>query len=238
MNPVRCIVVDDEPFARKILREYIEDVETLLLCREFETAADACNFLARETVDLIFLDIQMPRMTGIEFLENVRRDALVILTTAYPNYALQGYDLDVLDYLLKPIGFDRFLKAVGKANEQLSVRHSIPNPSGGADSFFIKCERKIEQIKFSEVLFVESLMNYVIIHTTHGKFITYLTLKGIEKQLPEKQFVKIHKSFLVSIPAISSVEDDEVIVGKIRLPIGRVYKTVFLRRISPLIIKR
>ena len=238
MKTVRCIIVEDEPFARKILREYMEDVKTLRLCGEFETAVDAYNFLAQETVDLIFLDIQMPRMTGIEFLQNVRHNALVILTTAYPNYALQGYELDVLDYLLKPIGFDRFLKAVNKATEQLKARNSILPQSAQPDSFFVKCERKIEQIKFSEVLYVEAMANYVVIHTTKGKFITYLTFKGIEEKLSEKQFVKIHKSFLVSMPAISSVEEDEVIVAKTRLPIGRIYKSDFLKRISPLVFKR
>lgn len=238
MKLMRSIIVDDEPFARKILREYVEDVETLRLCGEFETAVDAYNFLARESVDLIFLDIQMPRMTGIEFLQSIKRDALVILTTAYPNYALQSYDLDVLDYLLKPIGFDRFLKAVSKGAEQLKARTSASALDFESDFFFIKCESRIEQIKFNEVIFVEAMSNYIIINTTRGKFITYLTFKGIEQKLPKQQFVKIHKSFLVFIPAISSVEDDEVVVGKKRLPIGKTHKTDFLKRISPFVFKR
>lgn len=238
MKNVRCIIVEDEPFARKILREYIEDVRTLELTGEFETAVDAFDFLSRETVDLIFLDIQMPRMTGIEFLQSVRRDAPVILTTAYPNYALQGYDLDVLDYLLKPIGFDRFLKAVGKATEYLKTKTPVPQQTLEPDSFFVKCDRRIRQIRFDEVLYVEALANHVIIHTTHGKFITYLTFKGIEEKLPEKLFVKIHKSYLVAIKAINSVEDDEAIVGKIRLPISKTNKTDFLKRISPLFFRR
>ena len=238
MNNMRCIIVEDEPFARKILREYAEDVETLELVGEFETAVEAFNFLSRETVDLIFLDIQMPRMTGIEFLQTVKRDAPVILTTAYPNYALQGYELDVLDYLLKPIGFDRFLKAVGKATDYFNAKNLIPHEPVAPSSFFVKCERRIEQIKFDEVLYVEAMANYVIIHTTRGKFVTYLTFKGIEEKLPEKLFIKIHKSYLVALTAINSVEDDEVIVGKIRLPIGKTNKTDFLKRISPRFFRR
>jgi DNA-binding LytR/AlgR family response regulator len=238
MKTIRCIIVDDEPFARQILREHVENVDILKLCGEFETAVEAYNFLARETVDLIFLDIQMPRMTGLEFLQNTRRDAQVVLTTAYPNYALQGYELDVLDYLLKPISFDRFLKAVGKSAEQLEAGNSGPRQPVELDSFFLKCERKIEQIKFVEVLYIEAMANYVVVHTMRGKFITYMTFKGIEERLLEKQFVKIHKSYLVSLTAINSVEDDEVVVGEIRLPIGKTNKADFLKHISPFFFRR
>jgi DNA-binding LytR/AlgR family response regulator len=236
---VRCIIVDDEPLARKILREYIDDVEKLELSGEFETAVDAFNFLGRETIDLMFLDVQMPRMTGIEFLQTAKRVVPVILTTAYPNYALQSYDLDVLDYLLKPIGFDRFLNAVGKATRYLKTKNVLSQlREVEADSFFVKCDRRIEQIRFDEVLYIEAMANYIVIHTTRGKFITYLTFKGIKEKLPERLFVKIHKSYLVAIGAVNSVADDEVIVGNIRLPIGKTHKVAFLNRISPIFFRR
>lgn len=234
---LRCIIVDDEPPARKILREYVEDVSFLQLVAEFGEAIEAYNFLRREAIDLIYLDIEMPRLSGIEFLRSVERDSLVVLTTAYPQFALEGYDLEVLDYLLKPIGFDRFLKAAEKARNYFAFVNR-PSLKESPDFFFVKSNRRLERVHFADVLYVEAMANYVIIHTAAKKLVAYLTFKGIEEQLPQEKFARIHKSYLVALAAVQRIEDETVAIGVTRLPIGKTYRDEFLQKIAPFLIKR
>src|ERR1700722_7721269 len=170
---ISCIVVDDEPLARKGLAEYIGDVDYLDLKAVCENAVVAGTVLAREKTDLIFLDIQMPKMSGIEFLKSLHTQPMIIFTTAYSEYALKGYELDVLDYLVKPIPFEGFLKAVNKAKEFYSLKNvSLSEPGKPAAYFFIRCDNQYEKIMLDEVLFVQALENYVVIQTAHKKFIT------------------------------------------------------------------
>lgn len=223
---IRCLIVDDEPLARKGLKEYINDVDFLELAGECDNAVKAAAILQSQHIDLLFLDIQMPRMTGLAFLRSLPQPPLVVLTTAYPEHALESFELDVLDYLLKPIPFERFLKAVLKAKAQLNLRQTP-----AADWFFIKCDNKLEKIAFSDVLYAEALQNYVAIHTTARKFITYLTFRGVEDYLPADRFVKVHKSFIVAVGKIDSIEGNELLIGGHHIPISRNLKEEVMQKI-------
>ncbi len=233
---INCLVVDDEPIAREGIMEYVRQVDYLNPMAQCKSAAEAAGLLQKHKIDLIFLDIQMPKLSGIEFVRALAEPPLVIFTTAYSEYALEGFELDVVDYLLKPISFARFLKAAEKAQNYMNARNkevSITN-----DFFFIKCNGKIEKIIMSEVIYIEAMANYVIIYTKQKKYITYLTFSGIEEQLPANLFVRIHKSFLIAISAIQTIDGDEVITTSMRLPISKNYKNAVMSRIESKYIKR
>jgi DNA-binding LytR/AlgR family response regulator len=217
---LKCLIVDDEPVARKGLVEYVSEVDFLDLVGQCENALKANMLLNESPVDLIFLDIQMPKLTGIEFLKTLKNPPLIIFTTAYAEYAIEGYSLDIVDYLLKPISFDRFLKSVQKALEIHSLKHQIPQPKS-TDYFFVKSDSKFEKVRYDDVTYIEALQNYVIIHTTGKKLITYLTMTGLEAQLPKDQFLKVHKSFIVSVPQIKAIDGSELLIGEARIPISR-----------------
>jgi len=235
MNKLSCIIADDEPIARKILREFIDDIHFLQLVGEFENTNQLDQWLQQNKADILFLDIEMPQKTGIQYLREIDAKSVVILTTAYPEYALDGYDLDVLDYLLKPIAFKRFLKAVLKAKEFLeSGRTEVPTPP----FLFVRCEKKIEKINFADILFIESAGNYVFIHLTERKIMAYLTLKSIAEQLPAEEFIRIHQSFLVALAKIDRIENNMIWVQNKQLPIGRSYREPLAQRIERYILKR
>lgn len=221
---MNCLIIDDEPIARKGMKEYVSEVEFLDLVAECENALKATKFLHEQSVDLIFLDIQMPRITGIDFLKTLKDPPLVILTTAYPEFALEGYELDVTDYLVKPISFDRFLKAAQKAHEMYSLKKLSGQPKVNTDHFFIRSEGKFEKIFFDELLFIEGLQNYVTIHTRVKKFIAYMTMSDLESKLPADRFLKVHKSYIISIPHVKTIENNEVIIGDAHIPLSRSLK--------------
>ena len=232
---INCLVVDDEPIAREGLMEYIRQIDYLHAI-ECKSATEAAGLLQKHKTDLIFLDIQMPKLTGIDFVKALADPPLIIFTTAYSEYALEGFELDVVDYLLKPISFPRFLKSVEKAQSYLHARNKEVDIT--RDFFFIKCNGKIEKIIMAEVIFIEAMANYVIIHTRQKKYITYLTFSGIEEQLPEYLFVRIHKSFLVAISAIQTIDGTEVITASARLPLSKNYRNEVMGRIESRLIKR
>jgi DNA-binding LytR/AlgR family response regulator len=217
---LNCLIVDDEPVARKGIAEYIGEVGFLTLIAECESAMKASSYLSQGAVDLIFLDIQMPKLSGIEFLKTLKNPPLVIFTTAYSEYALEGYSLDVVDYLMKPITFERFMKAVQKALEIHSLKHQA-GQTRDTDHFFVKCDSKYEKLMFREVTYIEALQNYAVIHTPNRKLITYITMTGLESQLPKDQFLKVHKSYIISIAHIKSLESHEILIGDARIPISR-----------------
>jgi len=233
---INCLVVDDEPIAREGMMEYIRQIDYLNAVGQCKSAAEAAGLLQKNKVDLIFLDIQMPKLSGVEFVRALAEPPLIIFTTAYSEYALEGFELDVVDYLLKPISFARFLKATEKAQSYLHARNK--EVSITQDYFFIKCNGKIEKIMMADVIYIEAMANYVIIHTRQKKFITYLTFSGIEEQLPSHLFVRIHKSFLVAISAIQTIDGDEVITSLIRLPVSKNYRNDVMSRIESRLIKR
>jgi DNA-binding LytR/AlgR family response regulator len=233
---INCLVVDDEPIAREGMMEYVRQIDYLNPVAQCKSAMEAAGLLQKNKIDLIFIDIQMPKLTGIEFVKALADPPLIIFTTAYSEYALEGFELDVVDYLLKPISFARFLKAAEKAQSYLHARNkevSITN-----DFFFIKCNGKIEKIIMAEVIYIEAMANYVIIHTHQKKYITYLTFSGIEEQLPAHLFVRIHKSYLVAISAIQTIDGNEVITSPMRLPMSKNYRNDVMSRIESRFIKR
>lgn len=212
---LNCIIIDDEPLARKGIREYIHDVPFLNCCGEFDQALDASDLIASGTIHIVFLDIQMPRVSGLDFLRSLQHPPPVIFTTAYPQYALEGFDLNALDYLVKPVSFDRFLKAAMKAKEyhELRQQNRSADSAGTEGHFFIKSDNKLVRILYDEVLFVEALQNYVNIHTKDHKYITYLTFKSVEEYLPSPRFIKTHKSYIVSSAKVDSIEGNDVRIG-------------------------
>ncbi|HEV8082477.1 MAG TPA: LytTR family DNA-binding domain-containing protein [Chitinophagaceae bacterium] len=234
---LNCLVVDDEPIARNGLMEHIRQIDFLNPVAECKSAMEATTWLQKKDIDLIFLDIQMPKLTGIDFIKNSSALPVVIFTTAYPEYAIEGYELDILDYLLKPISFNRFLKAALKAQEFLGLR-TRHETSTSEDFFFIKCNQKIEKIMMADVLYVEGMSNYIIVHTKQKKYIAYLTFKGIEEKLPQSMFIRTHKSFLVSIHAIQSIDGNEIKLEKITLPISKNYKEEVMYKIGERLFKR
>ena len=234
---INCLIVDDEPIARKGILEHIRQINFLFPVAECKSAFEASTWLQKKNIDLIFLDIQMPKLTGVDFMKNASALPAVIFTTAYPEYAIEGYELDVLDYLLKPISYNRFLKSALKAQEYLGLK--IRNEVASShEFFFIKCNQKIERIKMNDVLYIEGMSNYIIVHTLQRKYISYLTSKSIEEQLPHNLFVRIHKSFLVAVNSIDSIEGNEVKVGISTLPISKSHKDDVMNRIGNRLFKR
>jgi DNA-binding LytR/AlgR family response regulator len=237
MNKIRCIIVDDEPVARKILQEFVEQVQFLELAAQFENAIKAELYLRTNNADIMFLDIEMPKLSGLEFLKRSAIKPLVILTTAFPEYALEGYELDIIDYLLKPVAFHRFLKSVQKAKEFIDLRNAAtPNPF--SSYLFVRSEKRIEKIELKDILYVESLGNYVNIYTEHKKIVAYLTLKGIESQLPANEFIKIHQSYLVGCSHINAIEGNEIRIKTKSLPISRNYRDAVMQMVEQRLLKR
>jgi DNA-binding LytR/AlgR family response regulator len=233
---INCLVVDDEPIAREGMLEYIRQIDYLNPVAECKSAAEAAGLLQKNKIDLIFTDIQMPKLSGIEFVKALADPPLIIFTTAYSEYALEGFELDVVDYLLKPISFPRFLKSVEKAQSYLHARNK--EISITQDFFFIKCNGKIEKIILADVDYIEAMANYVIIHTRQKKYITYITFSGIEEQLPSDLFIRIHKSFLIAISAIQTIDGNEVITGSMRLPLSKNHRNEVMSRIESRLIRR
>ncbi|MGC4034671.1 MAG: LytTR family DNA-binding domain-containing protein [Chitinophagaceae bacterium] len=222
---IDCIIIDDEPLARKGIKEYVNDIDFLNLIGEFEVALKAVDLIKNGLAKLVFLDIQMPKITGLEFLKTIKQGPPVIFTTAYPQHALEGFELNALDYLVKPISFDRFLKAALKAKEFYEVRqkNTVMDTSEATqqDYFFVKADNKLVRISFDDVLFAEALQNYVTIHTKEKKYITYLTFKSVEEYLPPHKFIKTHKSYIVSVSKIDSIEGNDLRIGNHYIPISR-----------------
>jgi DNA-binding LytR/AlgR family response regulator len=235
---INCLIVDDEPIARKGLQEHIRQIDFLHLVAECKNAMEAASWLNKKNIDLIFLDIEMPQINGIEFLKSLPFIPLVIFTTAYPQYAIDGYELDVLDYLLKPISFNRFLKAALKAQEAMQKKNNNKALPVTQDFFFIKSNQKIEKINIADMLYAEAMSNYVIVHTRQKKHIIYITFKGLEEQLPQPLFIRIHKSFIVSINAIRTIDGNEIILESGSLPLSKSYKEEVMNRIGGLLFKR
>jgi DNA-binding LytR/AlgR family response regulator len=237
MKKLKCVIVDDEPIARKIMREFVERVPFLELSGQFENAVKAENFVQNDTADLMLLDIEMPKRTGLEYLKRPGPKPLVILTTAFPDYALEGYELDIIDYLLKPVAFDRFLKAVQKAKEYIELKNPA-NPHPFASYLFVRSERRIEKIELRDILYIESMGNYLNIYTDNKKIIVYLTMKSLETQLPPNEFLKIHQSFLVNFARIDAIEGNLLRVKDKTLPISRNYRDAVMQVIEQRLLKR
>ncbi|MDF2434235.1 MAG: two-component system, LytTR family, response regulator LytT [Mucilaginibacter sp.] len=238
MKKLSCIIVDDEPVARKILAEFVAQVPFMDLQGKFENATKAEAFLTTSEVDIMFLDIEMPKISGLQLLQTIDNKPLVILTTAFPKYALEGYELEVIDYLLKPFAFSRFMKAVQKAKEYRQMQNATSVSQSISTYLFVKSEKRIEKIELNEILYAETLGNYIIIHLTHKKIIAYLTLKSLESQLPSNEFIKIHQSYLVNCSRICAIEGNEIKINDKSLPISRNYRDSIMDMVHQRLLKR
>lgn len=227
---IKCILADDEPLARKGLKEYIADTDFLELIGEFDSPLKAMDLIGKGEVQLLFLDIQMPRITGLDFFRSLQNPPPVIFTTAYPQYALEGFEVNALDYLVKPVSFDRFLKAALKAKEYYEVREGN-TAAGPSDYLFIKADNKLVKILFEEVLYVEALQNYVTVHTTSKKYMTYLTFRSVEEYLPADKFLKVHKSYIVAVSKIDSIEGSDIRIGDRHIPVSRNQKEEVMEKL-------
>ncbi len=218
---LKCIIVEDEPIARKVLQEFVDEIDYLELKGQAENPLKAIPLLQDNDVDIIFLDINMPKINGIDFLKSSKLNASIIITTAYPVYAVEAYGLDVLDYLVKPISFERFLKACNKVKELKTKQAPAPAQSAPANHFFVKCDNQIEKVFYDELLYAEAMMNYVMLYTVSKKMMVYITIKGLEEQLPSETFIKVHKSFIVNISKIKSIEGNILNIGNEKIAISQ-----------------
>ncbi len=225
---IKCIITDDEPFARKGLQGYVGQIDFLDLKGVCENAIELNSLLKKEPVDLLFLDIEMPYLTGIEFLKQLPAPPRVIFTTAYEKYALQGFELEVLDYLLKPISFDRFLRAANKSFDYFRLQQA---PAIVSDYIFVKADSKLEKIAFADILFAEALENYVAIYTREKKIITHLTLKMLQEKLPATAFIQPHKSYIAAIDKIASLEGNMLHIAQYTVPISKYQKDEVMEKI-------
>ncbi len=231
---MNCIIVDDDEMSRRVVEEYTKRTDFLNLVESFSSAVEAINFLKQnEDIQLVFLDIEMPEMTGIEFLNSLDLPPQVIIVSSKEKYALQSYEYSVTDYLLKPITYARFFKAVSKAYEHYNRNRS---PVDGEKEIFIKKNSSLVRIKYNDILWVEALENYVVINTPIEKFTIHFTMKSIENQLPSVKFKRVHRSFIVNISRITSIEDNSVVIkladSRKIIPIGKSYRDKLLKEIN------
>ncbi|PST84842.1 DNA-binding response regulator [Pedobacter yulinensis] len=249
MTRLKCIAVDDEPLALDILEDYISKVPFLELIKRTENAIEALQLVQEGAIDLVFLDVQMPDLTGIQFLKIAGAKSRYILTTAYPEYALESYDLNVSDYLLKPIAFDRFYKAAEKVHAQFkpaevaaaaapaAAHVATPAPFSGSsnpvqDFIFVKTEHKIQKIYLHDIRYIEGLKDYISIFTKDERVITLQSMKKMEEALPSSQFIRVHKSYIVALDKIESIERSRITICSKIIPIGDTYRDEFFRRIE------
>jgi len=238
---IKCLVVDDEPLALHILEDYISKIPFLQLVKATTNPIEALQLVQGGSVDLVFLDVQMPELTGIQFLKIANGKVKVILTTAYSQYALEGYELDVVDYLLKPIAFDRFYKSVQKVQQIISpsaaptlVTKEEPTQQQDllSDFIFVKTEHKIQKVYLNDILFIEGLKDYISIFTTTERIITLQIMKKMEEALPERHFIRVHKSYIVAINKIDSIERSRIWIKDKIIPVGDTYREEFFKIID------
>ncbi len=232
---IQCIIVDDEPVAREILENHLSKIAVINIAGSCKNAVEAFNLLSAEKIDLVFLDINMPEFSGLSLARSINREVKIIFTTAYREYAVDGFDLRAVDYLLKPISFERLLQAI---NKYLDENTPVPVPETNelvpekSDYFFVRSDRKMVKICFSEILFIESLSDYVKIHLEDKTVVTRETITSIEAKLPKDEFLRTHRSFVVALVKIDSFTSELVEIGKKQVPVSRSYKTEVLERLE------
>lgn len=233
---IKVLIVDDEPLAQDVLETYIEQIPDIELAGKCNNAIEASSFLNEHEVDLILLDIQMPQLTGIEFVKSLSNPPLIVFTTAYPNYAVDGFELDAVDYLLKPISMERFLKALNKVRTHLQSSSGHDKHDYDEDFFFVKADKKLVKVKYSDILYIEGLKDYVIIRMEEGRVITLQTMKSLEEKLPSNKFMRIHRSYIVALDKIQALVGNMVEImekGQTKhLPVGKNYRDELLELIN------
>jgi DNA-binding LytR/AlgR family response regulator len=232
---ISCIIVDDEPLAREGLERLVKEAGFLDLVAPCSNAMEANRILSSEKIDLMFLDIQMPRLRGTDFLRTLEVKPEVIITSAYTDFALEGFELNVLDYLLKPITPERFLKAINRAREVLSKEEALSKEGA---FFFVRTGNSFEKILFDELLFIEAAQNYCALHTARGKFLTLSTIHALEEQLPPDRFLRVQKSYIVSINKIQSVNALEISIGPHNIPVSKNYRDALLALVDKKLLRK
>lgn len=226
---VKCLIVDDEPLAIKVIEKYLSEVNDFECTGSCSNALEALKILDSQKVDLVFLDINMPKLTGIELLQTLKNPPLIVITTAYREYAVESYDYDVIDYLVKPIEFARFFRMVQKVLSRLKIKPSTPAPSTDPDQkndhIFLKVDKKMVKVFLSDILYVESLKDYVMVRTTSEDLIVHHNLQSFTDLLPPENFMRIHRSYTASLSKIKAIDGNQVEIGGKYLPIGRNYQT-------------
>lgn len=230
---MKCIIVDDEPLAIEILESYVARIEELELTGTFRNAIAAFTFVQQNPVDLIFLDIEMPKLSGIDFLKTLNHHPKVIITTAYRDYAIEGFELEVVDYLLKPIPFERFLRSVGKVlSHRVETSPTVPTPVAQDSYIYFKVDKKMVKTKIADILYIESIKDYVKVRTTEKEIITQQKISYLDESLPRAQFLRIHRSFIVNTDHIDAYTATDVEISKFKVPIGRNYKNDVMKALS------
>lgn len=232
---IKALIIDDEPLARNVIKEYAKKIPSLKILGECEDAICAHQMLQTKLVDLIFLDINMPKLSGIEFLKSLKNPPLVIFTTAYSEYAMDGYELNIIDYLKKPFSFERFCKAYFRAEELLLLKKTATNnetENTQSEFIFIKSDKKSIKVNITDISYIEGLGDYIKVYINDKKLVTNLSMKKIENLLPAKLFYRIHKSYIISINKIESIEGNMVKINNTKLPIGNSYRQDFMQHIK------
>jgi two-component system, LytTR family, response regulator len=228
---MKCVILDDEPLAVELITSYINETENLELAFASTNAFEAIQYIQKNEVDIVFLDMQMPELTGIQVLKIIGTGYKVIFTTAYTDYALDGYEYNITDYLLKPISFERFTKAIEKI-DQHNITTQQKNIAAEANFIFIKSDSKMIKINLADILFIEGLKDYLSIQTNTEKLITLQNLKTFEQHLNQQQFMRVHKSYIVALNKIDTIERNRIFIGEHVIPVGDTYRDVFLKRIE------
>lgn len=234
MSKLKCLIVDDEPLAIDVIKSHLSAYDSLELVGTSSNAIQAAEMLRKNAVDLIFLDIQMPEVTGIDFLRSLENPPMVIFTTAYAEYAVEGFELDAIDYLLKPISKERFDKAINKVLEYTSLKNGndVDNTELDEEFIFVKANQKLIKISYDEILYIEAFADYVKIFIPEKRIVTLQTMKKMEQKLPENKFCRIHRSFIAGLKHIESYNTSEVEINGVKLPIGKNYKDAFMENMK------
>ena len=221
---INCIIIDDEPLAIKVIENHLQEFHNINIVQTFNNPIDSLTVLKENTIDVIFLDINMSKMNGLDFLKTVKVEPHIVITTAYREFAAESFDLNVLDYLVKPIPFPRFLKSINKITQQLSLTKEVKQGENYDDQFiFLKVDKKLVKIKYKDILYIESLKDYIKIFTITKNYIVHRSLTGITEELPSKKFIRIHRSYTIAIDKVDTVEGNSVEIKSKRIPIGRKY---------------
>lgn len=229
MDIIKCIIVDDDPMSLQVIKHFVEKTNFLELKEEFQSAIDASNYLMEENVDLIFLDIRMPEMTGMDLVKTLEDDYEIVLVTSETDHAIEAIEYNVTDYLVKPIEYNRFLKAAKKAKKNIE---NLINLNDNQKDIYVKSEARIVKIDLDDILYIEALADYVIINTSDKRHIVHSTMKGIEKKMPSKNFIRVHRSYIVNTDKIVSMEDLNIKIGDKSIPIGASFKAAFMDKLN------
>src|SRR5690554_5490444 len=230
---MNCLIVDDEEMSRNMVKHFVEQTEFLNLVGVCENAIDASNIINKEKIDVVFLDIEMPQMSGYELLDTfIDNPPQVILVTAKKDHAVEAFNYDVTDYLVKPLTYGRFLKAITRAQERMNFRQGVSDTGRKHEELYVRSESRVVRVKYDDIMYVEALADYIMIFTADNKYIVHSTMKGFQSRLPQDQFVRLHRSYILNINKIEAIENLFVLVNKKHIPIGASYKEAFINRLN------